>query len=101
LQEGESQNPTVTIYINGIAISLHLDKQADVTVVTEKRYGKLRASWPLQQTSIAMRSYSREGKGLVIPVLGRLAATLTGGEKEIAEPVYVVTGKDDTSGEVR
>ena len=36
LREGKSQNPTVAIHINGILISLHLDTQADVTVVTEK-----------------------------------------------------------------
>jgi len=47
LQEGKSQNPTVAIHVNGIPISLHLDTQADVTVVTEKHYGKLRANCPL------------------------------------------------------
>ena len=35
LKEGNSQNPTVAVHINGILISLHLDMQADVTVVTE------------------------------------------------------------------
>jgi len=76
LQEGNSKNPTVAIHVNGIPISLHLDTQADVTVVTEKHYGKLRPNCPLQQTSIAIRSYSGEGKGPVLPVLGKFTATL-------------------------
>ena len=88
----KSQNPTVAIHINGIPISLHLDTQADVTVVTEKHYGKLRVNCPLQPTSVAIRSYSGEGKGPVLPVLGKFTATLARGEKEIAEPVYVVKG---------
>lgn len=48
LKEGKSQNPTVAVHINGILISLHLDTQADVTVVTEKHYGKIKANCPLQ-----------------------------------------------------
>ena len=60
LQERESHNPTVAIHINGIPITLLLDTQADVTVVTEKHYGKLRANCPLQQTSVAIRSYFGE-----------------------------------------
>ena len=90
LREGKSQNPTVAIHINGIPISLHLDTQADVTVVTEKHYGKLRVNCHLQQTSVATRSYSGEGKGPVLPVIGKFTVTLARGEKEIAEPVYVV-----------
>ena len=69
LEEGKSQNPMVAIHVDGIPISLHWDTQADVTVVTEKHYGKLRANCPLQETSIAIRSYSGEGKGPVLPVL--------------------------------
>ena len=97
LREGKSQNPTVATHINGIPISLHLDTQADVTVVTEKHYGKLRDNCPLQQTNVAIRSYSGEGKGPVLPVLGKFTATLARGEKEIAEPVYVVKGLGDTA----
>jgi len=44
-----------------------------------------------------IRSYSGEGKGLVLPVLGKFTATLARGEKEIAEPVYVVKGQGDTA----
>ena len=61
LKEGKLQNPTVALNINGIPISLHLDTQADVTVVTEKNYGKLQATCTLQPTSVAIRSYSGEG----------------------------------------
>ena len=97
LKEGKSQNPTVAVHINGIPISLHLDTQADITVVTEKHYGKLKANCPLQATSIAIRSYSGEGTGPLLPVLGKFTATLTQGEKEITEPVYVVKGQGDTA----
>ena len=62
LKEGKSQNPTVAVHINGILISLHLDTKADVTVVTEKHYGKLKANCPLRQTSITIRSSSGEGE---------------------------------------
>ena len=97
LQEGKPQNPTVAIHINGIPISLHLDTKADVTAVTEKHNGKLRVNCPLQQTSVASRSYSGDGKGPALPVLGKFPATLARGEKEIAEPVYVVKGQGDTA----
>jgi len=89
LQEG-IQNPTVAIHVNGISIILHLDTQADVSVVTNTHYGKLRANCPLQQTSIAIKSYFGEGKGPVLPVLVKFTATLARGEKEMAEPVYVL-----------
>ena len=75
LKEGNSQNPTVTLNINGIPFSLHLDTQADVTVITEKRYGKIQATCTLQPTGVAIRSYSGEGKGPVLPLLGKFAAT--------------------------
>ena len=97
LREGKSQNPTVAVHINGILISLHPDTQADITVVTEKHYGKLKANCPPQETSIAIRSYSGEGKDLLLPVLRKFTATLTQGEKETAEPVYVVKGQGDTA----
>ena len=97
LKEGKSQNPTAAVHINGILISLHLETQADVTVVTEKYYGKLKANCLLQETSIAIRSYSGEGKDPLLPVLENFTATLTRGEKETAEPVYVVKGQGDTA----
>ena len=97
LKKRKSQNPTAAVHFNRILISLHLDMQADVTAVTEKQYGKLKANCPLQQTSIAIRSYSGEGKGPLLPVLGKFTATLTCGEKEIAEPMYVVKDQGDTA----
>lgn len=93
LQRGKSQTPVVAIHINGIPISLHLDTQADVTVVTEKHYGKLRTKCPLQQTSMAIRSHSGEGKSPVLPLLGKFTAALVQGEKE----TYVVKGQGDTA----
>ena len=56
LKGGKSQNPSVALNINGIPSSLHLDTQADVTVVTEKHYGKLKAKCILQLTTVAIRS---------------------------------------------
>ena len=87
----------VALSINGVPISLHLDTQADVTEVFKKHYGKLQAKCTLQPTSAAIRSYSGEGKGSALPLLGKFAATLTRGQKEIAEPVYVVKGQGDTA----
>ena len=43
------------------------------------------------------RSYSEEGKGPLLPVLGKFTATLTREEIEIAEAVYVVKGQGDTA----
>ena len=80
LKEGKSQNQTVALNINGIPINPHLDTQADVTVVTEKYYGKLQAKCTLQPTSVAIRSYSGKEKGPALPLLGTFAATLTRGE---------------------
>ena len=97
LKGGNSQNPSVALNIHGIPISLHLDTQADVTVVTEKHYGKLKVKCILQPTSVAIRSYSGEGKGPALPLLGTFVATLTRGAKEISEPVYVVKGQGDTA----
>ena len=67
----------------------------DVTVVTEEQCGRRKANCPLQQTSIAIRSYPGEGKSPLLPVLEKFTATLTRGE--IAEPVYVVKGQGDTA----
>ena len=92
-KEGQSRNPTVAVHINGIPISLHLDTQADVTVVTEKHYAKLLANCLLQRTSKAIRSYSGEGKGAALPLLGKFTATLNRGE----EPVFVVKSQGDTA----
>ena len=87
----------VALCINGIPISLHLDTQADVTVVIKRDYGKLQAKCILQPTSAAIRSYSGEGKGSPPPLLGKFAATLTREQKEIAEPVYVAKSRGDTA----
>ena len=81
LKKGKSQNSTVALIINGIPISLHLDTQAYVTLVTEKHYGKLQAKCILQPTSVAIRSYSGKGRGPALPLLAIVAATLTRGEK--------------------
>ena len=97
LKGGKSQNPSVALNINGIFISLHLDAQADVTIVTKKHYKKLKAKCILQPTSVVIRSYSGEGKGPALPLLGTFVATLTRGAKEISEPLDVVKSQGDTA----
>ena len=37
-----SSNPTVTLQVNTIPVTLHLDTQADVTVITEKHFERSR-----------------------------------------------------------
>ena len=88
--EGKSQNLTVAVHINGISVSPHLDTQANVTVGIEKHYVKLQVSFSLQCTSVTIRSYSGEGKGWSLRLQGTFTATLSRGEGEMAEPVYVV-----------
>ena len=47
--------------------------------------------------SVPIRRNPRKGKGPALPPLGKFAAALTRGEKEIVEPVYVVRGQGDTA----
>ena len=75
-------NSGQSIEIIGIHISLHLDIQADITVVPEKHYEKLPDNSHLQPTRVAIRSYSGEGKGPALPLLGKFTATLSQGEKK-------------------
>ena len=59
VKEGKSQNPTVALIINGIPLRLHLDKQADVTVVTEQHYGKLQDKYTVQPIQVSSQELLR------------------------------------------
>ena len=59
----------------------HTGWRDSTRVATKKHYGKLWVNCPLKHTSVAIRSYSGEGQGLVLPVLGKFTATLAWGEK--------------------
>ena len=87
-----SNNPTVELEMNGIPITLHVDTQADVTVITEKHFKLIRNS-ALEPTKVTVRGYSGEGKGPGLPILGRFKARLSKGNKAVQETVYVVRGQ--------
>ena len=87
-----SNNPTVDLEMNGTPVTLHVDTQADVTVITEKHFKMLRNSL-LEPTKVTVRGYSGEGKGPRLPILGRFKARLTKGNKAVQETVYVVQGQ--------
>ena len=57
LAHGKSRHPTVTLEVNSIQITLHLDTQADVTVVTEKTFESLKSTSRLQPTKAVIRSF--------------------------------------------
>ena len=46
----KSSYPTVTLEVNTIPVTLHLDTQADVTVITEKHFESLKETSLLQPT---------------------------------------------------
>mgnify|MGYP001792456599 FL=1 len=87
-----SKNPTVNLEMNGTPISLHVDTQADVTVITEKYFMVMRNSL-LEPTKVTVRGYSGDGKGPGLPIIGRFKARLSKGNKAVQEIVYVVRGQ--------
>ena len=65
--------------------------------ITVPRIFVLHCSYSLKTDGKFRANSSGEGKGPVLSVVGKFTATLTQGEKEIAEPVYVVKGQGDTA----
>ena len=51
----------------------------------------------LHPNQVAIRTYPGEGKGPALPLLGKFAATLLRGGKEITETMYVVKGRGNTA----
>ena len=85
-------NATVTLDVNTIPVTLHLDTQADVTVITEKHFESFKETSRLQPTKAVIRSYSGDGPGPALPLLGCFTASLSRNQKSIVEVVYVVKG---------
>ena len=52
----KSSNPTVTLQINKVPLTLDLDTQADVTVITEKHSERFKGTSSLQRTKAIIRS---------------------------------------------
>ena len=93
----KSSNPTVTVQVNTVPVTLHLDTQADVTVITEKHFESLKGTSRLQPTRAVIRSYSGDGPGPALPLLGCFTASLSRNKKSIVEVVYVVKGQGNTA----
>jgi len=82
---GKSRNPTVTLQVNTVLVTLHLDTQADVTFITRNHFESLKGTNRLQLTKAVTRSYSGDGSGLALP--------LSRNEMSVEEVVYVVRCK--------
>jgi len=93
----KSSNPTVTLQVNTIPVTLHLDTQADVTVITEKHFESLKGTSRLQPTEAVIRSYSVDGQAPALPLLGCFAFSISRNKKSIVEVVYVVKGQGNTA----
>ena len=97
VRTGQSFSPVVVVGINGTPLSMHLDTQADVTVITEKHLKDIQVTNGLQPTPVAIRSYSGEEKGPELPMAGRFFATLARGKEKVKEMVYVAKGQGDVA----
>ena len=86
----KSSNPTVTLQVNTIPVTLHLDTQADVMVITEKHFESLKGTSSLQPTKALIRSYSGDGPGPALPFSKPKP-------KEHCKVVYVVKGQGNTA----
>ena len=65
--QGKSQNPTATLQLNTVPVTLHM--QADVTVITEKQFESLKGTSHLHPTKVVMRRYSGDGIGPELPLI--------------------------------
>ena len=92
-----SSKITVTLQVNTIPVTLHLDTQADVTVITEKHFESLKGTSSLQPTKAVIRSYSGDGPGPALLLLGCFTTSLSRNQKSIVEVVYVVRGQGNTA----
>ena len=64
--QGKSQNSAVRLMVNSVPITLYLDTQAGVMVVTEKYFESLKSTSRLQPSKAVIRSYSGNGTGPVL-----------------------------------
>ena len=93
----KSSNPTVTLQVNTVPVTLHLGTQADITVITEEHFESLKGTSCLQLTKAVIRSYSGDGPGPALPLLGCFTASLRQNKKNVVEVVYVVKGQGNTA----
>ena len=93
-----SSNPTVTLQVNTIPVTLHVETQADVTVILQRKILRIfKRTSRLQPTKAVIRSYSGDGPGPALPLLGCFTASLSRNKKSIVEAVYVVKGQGNTA----
>ena len=78
---------TVTVSLNTQTVEFHIDTGADVTVIPEKLYKKLKTS-QLQNCGKSLVGPSKEA----LNVLGKFKATLTHGRDFVEQDIYVVKG---------
>ena len=71
--------------------------QADVTVITDKHFESLKGTSRLQPTKAVIRSYSGDGPGPALLLLGCFTTSLSRNQKSIVEVVYVVKGQGNTA----
>ena len=95
--KGGSPSPIAVVKVNGKPLKLHIDTQADVTVITEKHFAKLEGVSELLATSVKVRGFSGDGMGPPLPLKGCFQATLGHSDKNFNETVYVVQGHGKTA----
>lgn len=84
---GKSRNPAMTLEVNSIPVTLHLEMQADVTVITEKHFDSLKSTSPLQPTDAVIRSFSGDDSGPALALAGCFQAIIHRNQKSIQEVV--------------
>ena len=72
----KSSNPTVTLQVNTIPVTLHLDTQANVTVIREKYFERLKETSCLQPSKAVIRCYSGDGPGTALEGFAQITAPL-------------------------
>lgn len=80
LNISQSSNPTIDMQVNGRAIRLHVDTQADITVMVEGLLKQMRNT-TLEPTRVKVKAYLIAGRGLQLPILGKFNVRLSRGEK--------------------
>ena len=77
VSHGNARNPTATLEVNTVPVTLHLDTQADVTVVTKKHFESLKGNSHLLPTRAVIRRFSGDGPGLALPLVGCFHVTVS------------------------
>ena len=56
-------------WVNTVPVTLHIDMQADITVINEKQFESLKGTSRLRPTKVIIRSYSGDGMGPVVQLV--------------------------------